>query len=94
MILKLIQRNADTIEMMDDDPFIGCRLIDDVQEATYTTIDTGETAVNVQYRQPNRGAMTEQFLLHDNAYLMNDGGKTIQTFHKVRIERPTEALPA
>jgi len=88
MILKLIERNDYTKEMMDDDPFVGCRIIDDVQEVQLTTTGTGEATINVQYRQPNRGMMTESFVLIDNAYLMNDGGKTIQTFHAVRIEKP------
>ena len=41
-----------------------------------------ESAIDVTYESPNRELLQETFILHGNAYLMNDGGKTIQSFAK------------
>ena len=41
---------------------------------------TYECSLDVTYRTPNRGTLTETFILHGNAYLMNDSGKTINSY--------------
>lgn len=76
MILKLMGCE----NMPDDDPLKTCQIIDDIQEAKFEYLTTGEAALSVQYRKPNRGLTRETFVLKANAYLMNDNGKTVQAF--------------
>ena len=69
----------------------GCTIIANVVEAKYgarlrTGSDEWETYVDVTYSHPNRGSIQETFTLQANADLMNESGKTIQSFpliHKV-----------
>ena len=68
--------------LADDNTSKRCRVIDYVGEISFKTLDTGEAAIDVCYVKPNRGSMTETFVLKGNAYLMNDDGKTIQSFAK------------
>ncbi len=77
MILKLMDCDC---TLMDDSQLKGCRIVDGVQEVRLHRLGTDEMALDVQYRVPNRGLDAETFVLSANAYLMNDGGKTIQSF--------------
>lgn len=83
MILKLMSSE----NMSDDNTGKGCRIVDDVCEVLYSkrevkeeTEVTYETILDVTYRSPNRGTLTETFYMQGNAYLMNDSGKTIQSY--------------
>jgi hypothetical protein len=94
VILKLIEREEATRELMDDDLMIGCTVIDDIQEVKLTRVgDAGQAALQVLYRAPHRGTMSETFILKANAYLMNDHGKTIQTFMPGLL-KPEASVPA
>lgn len=76
MILKLMG----TENLPDGDMAKPCQIIDYINEVKYVCLGTGERALDVQYSKPNRELSSERFILHGNAYLMNDGGKTIQSF--------------
>lgn len=76
MLLKLMGQE----NMADEDSRKTSQIIDDVQEVKFTYLFTGEAALAVQYRRPNRGVTSETFVLKANAYLMNDNGKTIQGY--------------
>lgn len=76
MILKLMSEE----NLSDDDMAKSCSIIDYVNEVNYRSTGTGEMALDVQYTKANREATTETFILRANAYLMNDAGKTIQSF--------------
>lgn len=67
--------------LMDDNSAKGCRIIDDVGEVNLMYINTGEAALQVTYKEQREGMVGgETFILKANIYLMNDSGKTIQTF--------------
>ncbi len=84
MILKLMRPS----DMQDGEPFAPCRIIESINEAHYEVRDNGEAALHVQYGSTNRGLDSETFILCANAYLMNDGGKTIQTFSPTAFRHP------
>lgn len=77
MILKMLSS-----ENLDDDNFSkGCRVVDNVCEVHFHQTDIKEEhMLSVTYRSPNRGLLVENFILSGNAYLMNNDGKTIQSF--------------
>lgn len=76
MILKMMSGE----NMFDDNTSKGCRVVDNVCEVHYHQIDTKEQMLSVTYNSTNRGLMQEDFILSGNAYLMNNDGKTIQSF--------------
>ena len=84
MFLKLMNNDS----MPDDSHAKGCTIIANVVEAKYgarrvsnaSPPDDWETYVDVTYSHPNRGSIQETFVLKANAYLMNESGRTIQSF--------------
>jgi len=77
MILKLMSGE----DLPDDDCGKGCRIVDQVREANYYTNEpTQEKIIIVTYETPNRSLLQETFTLYGNAYLMNDNGKTLQSY--------------
>lgn len=76
MILKLMSNE----NLPDDDAKKAFTIIANVNEVKFHTLGTGERALYVQYDVPNQELPGEEFVLNGNAYLMNDNGKTVQTF--------------
>ena len=82
MFLKLMSDE----DLMDDNTSKGCTIVSNVIEAKYSMRPSlGEASIDVTYSMSNRGTDTETFTLKGNAYLMNDNGKTIQSFACVRV---------
>lgn len=74
MILKIVNK--------EDPSFF--KMFDNINEVDYSQTygEAGSMQLKVQYHSPNRGLDTETFeLLGRRAYLMNDSGKTIESFH-------------
>ena len=94
MFLKLMSNE----DMPDDSHAKGCTIIANVIEAKYGvrrrpdqasgSRPEWETYVEVTYAygQASRGNTMETFVLGGNAYLMNESGKTIQSFSQVHPE--------
>ena len=78
MILKLMSPE----DKPDDNPSKGCRIVCDVVETHYYLHEeSGKMRLDVHYTQPHQGGMKfETFVLDGNAYLMNEQGKTINSF--------------
>ena len=94
MLLKLMM-DGGKIEgraMADDHPMKPFRIIDDIREVSSHRLDTGEMAIDVNYKSENRGLFSETFILSENAYLMNDSGKTVQTFWTSNVTQPRTTL--
>lgn len=82
MILKLLTDNGKGFNDSLDNPRRNCMILDNINEVKVKTYpETGEQALEVQYASPNRGLDSETFVLGYPAFLMNNSGKTIQTFH-------------
>ena len=65
----------------DDSMSKGCAIIDKIRDVTYFRNEqTNEMCLRVTYSEPLRELITELFILSGNAYLMNDSGKTIQSY--------------
>jgi hypothetical protein len=86
MFLKIM----DGDDVPDDTHGKGFVIVSNIIEAKYRYVrpksDGGllqdpEYFVDVVYAHPNRGLMTETFTIHGNAFLMNEYGRTIQTFY-------------
>lgn len=74
MILKIVDK--------EDNAFF--KMFDNIHEVDYSQTygEAGSMQLKVQYHSPNRGLDTQTFeLLGRKAYLMNDSGKTIESFH-------------
>jgi hypothetical protein len=77
MLLKLMSSE----NKPDDSTSKGCTIIDKVRDITYFKNEpTNEMCLRVTYSEPLRELITELFTLSGNAYLMNDSGKTIQSY--------------
>ena len=75
MILKLMSYSQEH----ECGTYGGCRIVDKVRDVLFRHPGS-EQALDVTYEEPNRGLLTETFILQGNAYLMNDQGKTLETF--------------
>lgn len=94
MILKIMGPEPG----FDTDENKSFRLVSNVNEVNYKINEpTGETILSVLYAQNNRSLMEETFVLQNNAYLMNDDGKTIQSFtvgvNKKQASKETVSQP-
>lgn len=68
----------------DDEPTKDCLIIGGVTSAKYRkNVETGEAILTLTYDHFVEGLDKEDFVLKANAYLMNDAGKTVQTFSKL-----------
>ncbi len=77
MLLKFL---AEGVEAVDNDPHAECCLIDDVQQVRLVQASTGESILRVSYRIPVNDSLNDNFVINNTTFLMNDHGKTIQTF--------------
>jgi len=77
MLLKLMSSE----NKPDDSMSKGCTIIDKIRDVTYfKETKTNEMCLRVTYSEPLRELCSELFVLKGNAYLMNDSGKTIQSY--------------
>lgn len=77
MIIKIMSDEAG----FDDRPTKDCLIISGVTSAKYyKNVATKECFLTVTYDRLVEGLDKEDFVLKANAYLMNDSGKTIQSF--------------
>lgn len=86
MFLKLMGSE----NLFDDNTSKGCRIVANVAEVNfYRNGGTGDPCLDVTYSIANRGTLTETFVMDGNAYLMNDSGKTFQSFsHSIGESSP------
>lgn len=78
MLIKIMSNE----DIADDNSSKDCLIVSGVTSVKYhKNIPTTEAILTLSYEKPIEGLVKEDFVLNGNAYLMNDNGKTIQSFY-------------